>query len=430
MANLWKNQLLDMLDAGNIQQIQKSPLELQKQAELEELLKQQQVVPSASINTQPVTQQQVAQQIQPQNLQPQQVQPQDLQSSHPELFSSDKIWQAARQSRGSDVMGEGFAAGYNQNYTGSGYQGDPGDAIGSSEQRAKITDWYKGYLAQHPEIIESLKPENRVKDIIGSQLENNYGGSQYTPEQIQAAKDIISQQQEQVQSSIKQENEIKMQELKNKGLVDVELAKGKGGGKPLLSSELEKIKGAQGSLSRMDALIKSYSGEDKNDLFGFGGLLARGVNTMAGGTLNPKANQYNQDIGMLKRAIAKAFEGGRMSDQDRAYYDMTLFNPNASQEDFINALKEYKKFLKSDLENTVQTYEDAGRDVSKFKSQSQVNGVDVPAEQTTQDFAQQEGAKIQGSAAENIQIFQDANGNRAKVRVDESGNPIEVIEEL
>lgn len=141
-------------------------------------------------------------------------------------------------------------------------------------------------------------------------------------------------------------------------------------GKPLTVSELSTLKDSQNALLRMKSLAETYSGKDKGALFGVGGLIERGINDKFSGTTSARANQYNQDIGMLKRGIAKAYEGGRMSDQDRVYYDKTLFNPNVSQQDFITALSKYEKFLESDYNNAIQVYSDAGRDVSGFTSEN------------------------------------------------------------
>lgn len=329
-----------------------------------------QLVGQAQNNNTPVVQQDIKQQLSKQQVPVQQnvsQQPvvnnnEDLMSTRPELFSSDRIWQAARQSRGSDLSGEGFAAGYNQNYSGSGYQGDPSDAIGSSEQRAKITEWYKGYLAQHPELVNSVNPETKANQILADRLENHYGGSQYTEDQIKAASEIQAAQLKAKTEQQKIDNEFKMQELKNQGLIEAAKAKGNGGGKTLPASQAKSISGLASVVSQLEGFEQRYSDPKLSGIFGISGRLSRFANSAT--QADPTLNQYNQDIGMLKRLIAKEIEGGRMSDQDRQYYDKTLFNPNATQESFSNALNYYKAQKESEYNQYLDTYQKAGYDMS------------------------------------------------------------------
>jgi len=83
-------------------------------------------------------------------------------SDNPQLFSSERMWEAARQSRNSDITNEGFAGSYNKNYKGSGYQGNPTDAIDADpNKRARIENWYKGYLINHPELVNRVE-NNRL----------------------------------------------------------------------------------------------------------------------------------------------------------------------------------------------------------------------------------------------------------------------------
>lgn len=171
----------------------------------------------------------------------------------------------------------------------------------------------------------------------------------------------------------KMQFEKELQEIKNLGTIEAEKAKMGSGGKALTVSELSTLKDSKNALSRLYSLLNTYAGKDKEGLFGTTGLVRRSLNNAAMGTLDPVSNQYNQDIGMLKRSIAKAYEGGRMSDQDRMYYDKTLFNPNVDQSSFTEALNKYKEFLQSDLQNTIQTYSTAGRNVSGFQNQTTNN---------------------------------------------------------
>jgi hypothetical protein len=177
---------------------------------------------------------------------------------------------------------------------------------------------------------------------------------------------------------------------------------GKTQGKPLLASELNTLKDSQNALNRLNSLVNSYSDPDKKALFGTGGLIRRSFNSATFGTVDPESNQYNQDIGMLKRGIAKAYEGGRMSDQDRAYYDQVLFNPNASQNDFISALDKYSKFLDGDLQNTIESYSDAGRNVSGF---SNTNNQNINNQSESQNQSIEEETTRRNKKTGETQIF-------------------------
>jgi hypothetical protein len=234
-----------------------------------------QLVGQTQNNNTPVVQQDVRQQLAKQQVPVQQnvSQPpvvnnnEDLFLTRPELFSSDRIWQAARQSRGSDLSGEGFAAGYNQNYSGSGYQGDPSDAIGSSEQRAKIIEWYKGYLAQHPELVNTASPETKANQILADRLENHYGGSQYTEDQMKAASEMLATHLKTQAEQEKMDNALKMQELKNQGLVEAAGAKASGGGQ-LPFTQLDSLSKNVAAIKQADDLLSSI--DENKGQFGVG----------------------------------------------------------------------------------------------------------------------------------------------------------------
>jgi hypothetical protein len=234
-----------------------------------------QLVGQTQNNNIPVVQQDIKQQLSEQQVPVQQnvSQPpvvnnnEDLFLTRPELFSSDRIWQAARQSRGSDLSGEGFAAGYNQNYSGSGYQGDPSDAIGSSEQRAKIIEWYKGYLAQHPELVNTASPETKANQILADRLENHYGGSQYTEDQMKAASEVQAAKLKAKTEQDKIDSAFKMQELKNQGLIEAAKAKGNGGGQ-LPFTQLDSLSKNVAAIKQADDLLSSI--DENRGQFGVG----------------------------------------------------------------------------------------------------------------------------------------------------------------
>lgn len=218
--------------------------------------------------------------------------------------------------------------------------------------------------------VNAVSGSDRVKQILIDRLTNHYGGSRYTDDQFKAAQDLAALQQQEKQASMglsaadkeRALNEQKLQELKNQGLIETAKAKGNGGGKTLPASQAKSISGLASVVSQLDGFEQRYSDPKLAGIFGIGGRMSRFVNSVT--QTDPILNQYKQDIGMLKRFISKEIEGGRMSDQDRQYYDETLFNPNATQESFINALNYYKAQKESEYNQYLDIYQKAGYDVS------------------------------------------------------------------
>lgn len=164
----------------------------------------------------------------------------------------------------------------------------------------------------------------------------------------------------------KLQTEIELQKLKN----EAEVTKGNTG-KILNSTQLNDINSLSDSINSLNQIKNIYSQPDKANLFGMGGLAQRTWNDTAGLHSNAEINNFNQDVNIARQIIGKEIEKGRMSDSDRIFYQKTLFNPNATQTDFINALDRYVSEQKAKHNTRLQSFSNAGYDVSNFSGYGQ-----------------------------------------------------------
>jgi hypothetical protein len=255
---------------------------------------------------------------------------------------------------------------------------------------------YKKFLTDQ---FKDMQSRNYATGWSGSTDEENEARRKQLYDVVKQLGDIYTTEQATKASKELKEMEfgkdIKVEETKAKAqVIAEEIKSNKSTGKPLLQSEIEKLRSLDVALNKLNSLSNEYQKEENKDLFGGYGALRRVFNDLTRGVFDAKGNLYNQNIGMLKKQIAKAHEGGRMSDKDWEIYNRMLFNPNASQEDFVEALMKYRTFLDDEVKYSLELYEDAGRDVSGFTNQSGQST--QGAEDTVRNFNSEEEAQSAG----------------------------------
>lgn len=136
-------------------------------------------------------------------------------------------------------------------------------------------------------------------------------------------------------------------------------------GKPLSDTQVKDMKNLTDSLNDIDRIITKYS-DNKYDA-GFGLLGAARRNPLTS-KIDPLATEMRQDIDMFRKSVAKAREGGRLTDQDQKYYEKALLNPNLSREDFLALAKEFENTVKLQRDTALDMYELQGKNVSNFRN--------------------------------------------------------------
>jgi hypothetical protein len=141
-------------------------------------------------------------------------------------------------------------------------------------------------------------------------------------------------------------------------------------GKPLSDSqvnELTKIDVAQDDMRR---IINKYSDPAKNNLFGVKGYVRR--NPITSG-FDPGVSELKQDVDLFRKTVAKAKEGGRLTDQDQRYYEKALLNPNLTRNKFLELAKDYYSNQERQRNITLDNYAKQGRNVNNFRQTTTTN---------------------------------------------------------
>lgn len=145
-----------------------------------------------------------------------------------------------------------------------------------------------------------------------------------------------------------------------------------GGGKPLSDTQVKDIKLMNDTSSELGNIIKTYSDPKYNAGFGIGGAVRRVSPT---NKFDPLATKMRQDIDLFRKSVAKAKEGGRLTDQDQKYYDKAVLNPNLSREQFLSLANELKTRLDAQRDNALDMYELQGKNVGAFRNYFNNGGV-------------------------------------------------------
>jgi len=132
---------------------------------------------------------------------------------------------------------------------------------------------------------------------------------------------------------------------------------------PLSDSQVNTISQMDSAIEDMNRIIKTYSSPQYNSYFGASGFIKRNPIT---GRFDPIVSQMSQDIDLMRKTVAKAKEGGRLTDQDQKYYEKALMNPNLTQDKFIQLAKRFQDTQIKQRDIVLKNYAKAGKDITNF----------------------------------------------------------------
>ena len=149
----------------------------------------------------------------------------------------------------------------------------------------------------------------------------------------------------------------------------------KGNAKPLSDKQVDDISSIDQSLSDMTDIINTYTAPKYKSYFGITGFAKRNPVT---GKFDPIVSQMSQDIELFRKTVAKAKEGGRLTDQDQKYYEKALLNPNLTQDNFLRLANRFNNQMLKTRQILLDNYERQGKDTTNFiKYQTNKSGGNV-----------------------------------------------------
>jgi hypothetical protein len=151
---------------------------------------------------------------------------------------------------------------------------------------------------------------------------------------------------------------------KNLGLKEKELEQKGNNVKPLSDTQVKDLKNLADASNDADAIIAKYSDSKYDAGFGISGAVRRNPLTSK---FDPLATEMRQDIDLFRKTVARAKEGGRLTDQDQKYYEKAVLNPNLSREDFLSLAREFKNKIEQQRDTALDMYELQGKNVNNFR---------------------------------------------------------------
>lgn len=151
---------------------------------------------------------------------------------------------------------------------------------------------------------------------------------------------------------------------KNLGLKEKELAQRGNNVKPLSDTQVKDLKNLADALNDANGIIAKYSDSKYDAGFGISGAVRRNPLTSK---FDPLATEMRQDIDLFRKTVARAKEGGRLTDQDQKYYEKAVLNPNLSREDFLSLAREFKNKIEQQRDTALDMYELQGKNVNNFR---------------------------------------------------------------
>nr|DAH96300.1 MAG TPA: hypothetical protein [Caudoviricetes sp.] len=133
--------------------------------------------------------------------------------------------------------------------------------------------------------------------------------------------------------------------------------------KSLSDKQVSDIASIDESLSEMRNIINTYQNPKYKSYFGISGFAKRNPIT---GKFDPVVSQMSQDIELFRKTVAKAKEGGRLTDQDQRYYEKALLNPNLTQKQFLELAKRFETQMSQKRKILLNNYAKQGKDVTNF----------------------------------------------------------------
>lgn len=152
----------------------------------------------------------------------------------------------------------------------------------TKEQRAEVLGKYNTAAgSDFDKMIEDIKAKalhervtkqyeaglDKAKQIILDRLENHYGGSRYTEDQMKAASEMLAAQSKSQAEREKMEHALKMQELENQGLIEAAGAKA-AGSRQLPFTQLDSLSKSVAAIKQADDLLSSIN--ENRGQFGVG----------------------------------------------------------------------------------------------------------------------------------------------------------------
>jgi hypothetical protein len=136
-------------------------------------------------------------------------------------------------------------------------------------------------------------------------------------------------------------------------------------GKPLSDTQVKNVKDLADSLNEANEIIAKYSNSKYDAGFGVVGAVRRNPLTSK---FDPLASEMRQDIDLFRKTVARAKEGGRLTDQDQKYYEKAVLNPNLTRADFLSLANEFKNKMERQYDTALDMYELQGKNVNNFRN--------------------------------------------------------------
>jgi hypothetical protein len=136
-----------------------------------------------------------------------------------------------------------------------------------------------------------------------------------------------------------------------------------GGGKPLSDTQVKDLRTLNDGIVELEGIINTYNNAEYKGGFGIGGAIRRNPVTSR---FDPLATKMRQDIDLFRKTVAKAKEGGRLTDQDQKYYDKSVLNPSLTQEQFLSLARELQNKLATQRDSALDLYAIQGKNTQGF----------------------------------------------------------------
>ena len=146
---------------------------------------------------------------------------------------------------------------------------------------------------------------------------------------------------------------------------ELKIKEAQANGKPLSDTQVKNVQDLADSLNEAEEIITKYSNSKYDAGFGIVGAVRRNPLTSK---FDPLASEMRQDIDLFRKTVARAKEGGRLTDQDQKYYEKAVLNPNLSREDFISLAKEFQNKMERQMDTALDMYELQGKNVNNFRN--------------------------------------------------------------
>lgn len=228
---------------------------------------------------------------------------------------------------------------------------DPAEQQAQLDRIANQVNSYRGYLG-----------DDTYKQVLaGMQLRDN---AEYRNALLagQRKDQEMAIQQRQAELQHKKVSEAADRALKSR---ELDIKEKQAIGKPLSDTQVKNVKDLADSLNEANEIIAKYSNSKYDAGFGVVGAVRRNPLTSK---FDPLASEMRQDIDLFRKTVARAKEGGRLTDQDQKYYEKAVLNPNLTRADFLSLANEFKNKMERQYDTALDMYELQGKNVNNFRN--------------------------------------------------------------